>query len=124
MLGAGMAVGVSAIALLPGARRANAGWYSTYPTHTTCSASGFSGSNCVGGPISSSYCNGRGFHRDDSLKSGCDYVDYRVELYSCNQKNAWIWNGGGGHFRCSDGRNVYNYCGDTGNYLSICKTFL
>lgn len=71
-MGAGMAVGVSAIGLLPGARPASAGWYSAYSTHTSCSASGFNGSNCIGGSISTSYCNGRGYHRDDSLTSGCD----------------------------------------------------
>ncbi|GIM81775.1 hypothetical protein [Salinispora arenicola] len=123
-MGAGMAVGVSAIGVLPGARRASAGWYSTYSTHTSCSASGFSGSNCVGGSISTSNCNGRGYHRDDSLTFGCDYYDYSIKYTTCNGKNAWVWNGSGGYFRCSDGWTYYNSCGSTGGFLSICKAWL
>lgn len=133
VIGAGMAVGVSAVGLLPGARRANAGWYSTYSNWGHCWNHPYRG--CYAGDVSSSYCNGAGFHRDGSGRIGCDYWRYTVVFTRCYNtagteiRNAWVWYRGesGGSvssFRCSDGDFYSNSCGDVWTTGSACIVYL
>jgi hypothetical protein len=133
VIGAGMAVGVTAVGLLPNARRANAGWYSTYSNWGHCSAHPYRA--CSAGDVSSGYCNGAGFHRDDTGRSGCYNWRYSVVFTRCyntsytSARNAWLWYRGesGGSvasFRCSDGDYWENYCGDVFTTGSACLVYL
>jgi hypothetical protein len=127
--GAGMAVGVASVGLLPGARRANAGWNSVWSHYNNCAGYeewGHSGQPCTPSSwsISSSYCNGAGYHRDDTQRFGCDSINYDV-TFTCSSRNAWHWDSTEGgvryRLRCSDGKGVYNYCGQVGSFSSICR---
>lgn len=127
--GTGMSVGVAAIGLLPGSRPAKAGWNTVWSHYNDCHGYeewGHAGKPCTPSSwsISSFYCNGVGYHRDDSMRWGCDYENYDVK-FTCGGRNAWHWDSTEGgvryRYRCSDGFAVYNYCGETGRFESICR---
>jgi hypothetical protein len=127
--GAGMSIGVGAIGLLPGAKPARAGWWSVWSHWNDCHGYeewGHGGQPCTPSSwsISSAYCNGAGYHRDDTVRFGCDSENYDV-TFTCGARNAWHWDSTEGgvryRLRCSDGKVIYNYCGATGSFSSICR---
>ncbi len=122
MVGTGMAIGVSAVGLLPGARKAQAGWWSTYASHSDCAGYYNSSTTCYPPEwyITNAVCNGAGYHRDDGGSGTCYNFRHTVKLTACNQRNAWHWSGN--RTRCSDGYYEYNTCQPSHWFTSsICR---
>jgi hypothetical protein len=119
--GAGLTLGATVAGLLPGARRAEAGWMSTYSYWPNCSGIYDSGTTCYPPyyDVSSSHCNGAGFHRDDSWSGTCANYHYYVDTTACDGKNAWLWTDT--RKRCSDGSYTYSTCSGSGTTKSICR---
>ena len=121
--GAGMTLGLSAVGVLAGAKKASAGWNSTYDTWSNCSPNDYFNSSTTCTPpswdISSFNCNGANYHRDDGASGTCYSQHWYVQFTSCDGKNAWIWSSP--HTRCSDGYYYYSVCGGSGMSYSICK---
>jgi len=129
VVGTGMVVGIAALGLLPGGRKA----YAAYSTWTHCNQYSSSWIGCAGydpGYLGSSYCQpsgtNKGYHRS-AVSGCCECTHYTVRLTSCKERNAWEWRRGqtGGStasHRCSDGYTHWVPCGGSRvTHKSVCK---
>ena len=71
------------------------------------------GTRCCscGSSVSSAYCGGDGWHRHHTQFFTGVTIYNRLRTTSCDNANAWRWQGyGNGNWRCSDGqvRNCYS----------------
>jgi hypothetical protein len=132
IMGTGMVVGMSALSLLPGGRKA----YAAYSTWGHCRDYPSSWIGCAGydpGYLGSRFCETSGTNKGYHLSRtgpACDVTEYTVRLTSCNGRNAWVWRRGqtGGStadHRCSDGWTHWDPCSGTRvSHKSVCKVSL
>jgi len=84
-------------------------------------------SPCFGGVVSSSYCGGDKWHREDDHASGnCPYWYLNSLPTRCNGRGAWRWVRSGLTYRCADGELWYRPCGaaNWSHYYTICSALL
>ncbi|MFC7485627.1 twin-arginine translocation signal domain-containing protein [Knoellia sp. CPCC 206453] len=94
---------------------------------TNCTVYSYSDSAiCIGGNVSSSWCNGSKWHRTDGWSMTCSSGHYYIAWGRCNGREAWRWGYGGRTYRCADGYQWAYSCGNTAGTKTwtICKATL